>query len=206
MSSSRLYSILGFFAILVAVPVVVATEVAAPADASTPAEMQLDFANGLFRDGFFEEAVEEYEKYLAASPQAPAAGVAWYRLGEAAYAAKQYEKALEALTKAAELAPDDETKQHASLSRGEVLYFLKRHPEAETVLAALAAPEVLPEMRGRALYFGGKASQTQQRYDAAEKSYRSLLDALPEHALAPYARYELALVMLAMNDLEKAAV
>ena len=54
---------------------------------------QLDFANGLFSRGFFEEAAEEYEVFLQANPSGPEAPNAWFRLGQCAQASGSAEKA-----------------------------------------------------------------------------------------------------------------
>ncbi|HEX72782.1 MAG TPA: tetratricopeptide repeat protein, partial [Candidatus Hydrogenedentes bacterium] len=85
----------------------------------TPEQAQLDFANGLFHRGFFAEAVEEYERYVADYPSGADLPTAHYRLGEAAYAVRQYEKALAAFDHVLNLPVDDAMRRQAALSRAE---------------------------------------------------------------------------------------
>jgi len=100
------------------------------------AQAQFDFANGLFHHGMFEEAVEEYETFLARHAGHPDAPLARYRLGEAAYAAGRYEKALEAFDALEAGAGEavEGLRPQARLSKGEVLVFLDRFEEARELL------------------------------------------------------------------------
>ena len=92
-----------------------------------PGQSQFDFANGLFHRGFFEDAAEQYQAYLKDYPDAPEKGTAQYRLAESSYAGQHYEEALQAFDAVLAASPDANLAQAARLSRGEVLYFLKRH-------------------------------------------------------------------------------
>ena len=106
----------------------------AAAAEDTPEQRQLDFANGLFQRGLYAEAVEEYEKYLGSAAPGEDASTARYRLGESAYAQGQYEKAVAAFDLVLGANPDHTLRHRAALSRGEALYFLKRHEEARAAL------------------------------------------------------------------------
>ena len=178
----------------------------AAAAAPAPGQDQLDFANGLFGRGFFTEAVEEYEAYLAKYPSGDQAGTAWFRLGQAAYATEKYDKALPAFEKAASLAEDPATKAQAQLGRGESLYFLKRPAEAVEFLKQVSGDGQGAEVRCRALYSLGRCQQDMGNLDAAAQEFTRLGEQCPDHALAPYAQYQLANVSLAKNLLEDAAV
>ena len=187
-----------------AVPVTATPEPVAAAP--SPGQDQLDFANGLFGRGFFSEAVEEYETYLTKYPSGSEAGTAWFRLGQAAYATEKYDKALPAFEKAAALAEDPTTKVQAQLGRGESLYFLKRPAEAVDVLTPLIAEGQAADARCRALYYLGRCQQDLGGLDAAAQEFAKLGEVCPDHALAPYAQYQLANVSLAKNLFEDAAV
>ena len=51
--------------------------------AESPAQAQMDFANGLFIRGFHEEAAEEYRNYLDDYPDGEHVDAALFRLAEA---------------------------------------------------------------------------------------------------------------------------
>ena len=189
-----------------AAPPLEAAKPEAAAAAPAPGQDQLDFANGLFGRGFFDEAVEEYEAYLAKYPSGEQSGTAWFRLGQSAYATEKYEKALPAFEKAAATAEDPTTKVQAQLGRGESLYFLKRPAEALEILKPITADGQAADARCRALYYVGRSQQDMGSLDAAAQDYAKLAEVCPEHALAPYAQYQLANVSLAKNLLEDAAV
>jgi len=169
-------------------------------------QVQIDFANGLFHRGFFEEAAQEYGNYLEEFPEGEHKATALYRLGESHYAAGHYEKALEAFTQLLASGLGDEAlRQRATLSKGEVLYYLKRFEEAAKVLGGLAEG-VDEQTRTRALYHLGKVYHDSGKPDKAIERFTALLEQYPENALAPYARYQTAFVHLSQEDLESAAV
>ncbi|MBW7863935.1 MAG: tetratricopeptide repeat protein [Candidatus Hydrogenedentes bacterium] len=167
---------------------------------------QLAFANGLFSRGFFSEAVEEYEAYLTRQPSGPDAGAAWYRLGQSAQATNQPEKALEAFRKAAELPGDAAVQAQARLSLGETLSSLKRSKEAAEILEPLAGGDRPGEVRARALYYLGRARHDLGDTDKAAAAYQTLSDSLPDHVLAPYAKYQLAYIQMDRSLFEDAAI
>lgn len=167
---------------------------------------QLDFANGLFSRGFFEEAAEEYEVFLQANPSGPEAPNAWFRLGQCAQASGNAEKASAAFLKAAELTQDPALRVRARLSLGESLVSAKKNAEAVDVLTPLCGEDQSAEVRGRALYYIGRAQASLGNQEQAAKSFEALVGALPDHALTPYAQYQLAFVQMARNLHEDAAI
>jgi TolA-binding protein len=177
------------------------------AGAEEPDQAQIDFADGLFQRGFFKEAAEEYQGYLDSFSAGAHVSTALYRLGESEYALQQYEAALASFDKVLGRADlDDTMRLRATLSKGEVLYYLKRLADAELTLQALASPEKSPEIRGRALYYLGKTYLDANRADDAMNAFSTVIKELPDDSLAPFARYQAAFVYLQKNDLENAAV
>ncbi len=173
----------------------------------TPEQTQFDFANGLFHRGFFEEAAEEYTRYLESYPGGPNGLTATYRLGKAAFAAKKYEQALEAYGKVLEAGGGEEAMRlQAALGRGEALYFMGRVEEAVKELASMAGEDAPADVRARALYYLGRARHALGEYESAVDALKLLLDGMPGDALAPFARYQLAFVYLDRNEPENAAI
>lgn len=193
--------------VLLAVSLIVAVAAAMSRGDDSPAQAQLDFANGLFHRGFFHEAVEEYERYLHDFPEGPERTTAWRRLGEAACSEGQYEKALDAFDQViASPVLDDAARQQAALRKGEVLYSLKRLEEAVAVLSPLTASEIGMEIRDRALYYAGKAYHDGGDTSKAFRQFKTLIEELPDSPLASHARYQLAFVHLGRNEPENAAI
>lgn len=176
------------------------------AQAETTDQAQIDFANGLFHRGFFTEAADEYRTYLKQFPDGAEAATAWYRLGESEYAAQNYQAAFDAFEQLKQKGGDADLQQRGALSKGEVLYYLKRLDEAATVLEPLSAADKPADVRGRALYYLGKIDNDAGRPDAALEKYNTLIKELPDHPLASFAQYQIAFVRIAQNDLENAAI
>lgn len=168
-------------------------------------QSKLDFANGLFVRGFFTEATEEYENYLQALGGQPVPPEVWYRLGEAAYAAGNHERALAAFESLQALPGDSPFKERAHLSQGEVYYFMKNYGKAIEILGPLSM-DGEDEPRGRALYFLGKALFDSGKMAEAVDQFKQLVEGLPAHAMAPYAEFQLAYAYAAQKDFENAAI
>ena len=187
-----------------AIAVVVALS-AAGAAAEPPGQAEFDFANGLFQRGFYKEAAGEYQSYLNKYPEGEQVSSALYRLGEAAYAAHDYEAALKAFDQLLARKPEGAILERATLSRAEVLYFLKQPADAAIALESLSGEGSSAETRARALYYLGKVNAESNSLDAAEANFKKLVEALPDSPFVPYARYQLALVYLARGNHEEAA-
>ena len=64
--------------------------------AESPADLQFDYAEGLYRDGLRKLAVGELDKFVKQYPQDPRASTALFYLGECGYADQNYKVALAA--------------------------------------------------------------------------------------------------------------
>lgn len=173
--------------------------------ADPAAQSQYDFANGLLQRGFYEEAAEEYAEYLERFPSGEFAGVARYRMAEAKYGAKDYEGALAGFEAVLNAPPDEATRVRAQLGKGEVLYLLKRQDEAASTLTSIAANVSDPALKGRALYYLGKACFENGDAASSAKAFDTLVTTLPDNPFVPYAQYQLGFVYLAMDQAQKAA-
>ncbi|MCC6488928.1 MAG: tetratricopeptide repeat protein, partial [Candidatus Hydrogenedentes bacterium] len=178
---------------------------AGPIHADPAEEGQFDLANGLLQRGYFDMAAEEYQNYIEKYPQGAHLNEAVYRLGESQYNAGQYDAALGAFDRVLTSGAEEATKNLSRLRRGEILYRLSRLDEATEVLKPLTAESVPPEIRAGALYYQGKLDFDSGRHEAAREGFRTLVESLPDNPMVPYARYQLALVNLALKDYEGAA-
>ncbi len=169
-------------------------------------QTQIDFANGLFSRGFYEDAAEEYRTYLQQYPGGADRDVASYRLGESQFATGQYADALSAFESALGSRVSGEIRERATLRKGVTLYHLNRLSDARAILDTLVQGGTAEANRGEALYYLGKLHFEASNHDAATKSFTRLIRELPGHALAPFAQYQLAFVYVAQGALEKAAI
>lgn len=64
--------------------------------AASPADLQFDFVEGLFRDKLRKQCIAEGDKFLKAYPNDPRVGRVWFYLGECHYEDKRYDAALPA--------------------------------------------------------------------------------------------------------------
>lgn len=176
------------------------------AGADDPEQGQIDFANSLFRSEYYDLAADEYRKYVDTYPEGKFLDEALYRLGESEYSAGNHESALEAFDKLLVTRPSAPGRGRATLRKGELLYRLKRPDEAAPVLQSLTPKDAPTETRAGALYYLGKLEYDRSNFDAAINDFKAIIEGLPDNPLAPYARYQLALIYLAKKDGENAAI
>ncbi len=174
--------------------------------ASADEQAQFDFANGLFARGFNSEAAAEYRGYLKQYPQGPHRPEALYRLGESEFSLTHFAPAIEAFDQMLAAFPQHALAATAQGRKGVALYQLAKLDDAVAVLAPVARADTAPEVRAGALYFIGKAHFDAKRVGDASAAFSTLIDTLPESPYAPLARYQLAFVFLAQENLEQAAV
>ena len=172
----------------------------------TPEQTRIDFANGLFLRGYYEVAIDEYEKYISQYPAGTHLTTAWRRLGESAYALEKYDVALQAFEILGSFALDDVEQQRIRLSKGEVLYHLGRYDASLDLLQLLTAPEISEGLRTRALYFSGRALLENQQPADAVARFKTLIEQYPDNPMSPYARYHAAFAYVLLEQFESAAI
>lgn len=179
---------------------------AIPSYAESSDQGDIDFANGLFQRGFYDDAAEQYRAYLKDYPAGQHRAVALYRLGESEYALGKYEAAFKALDDYLTIEGDGAARQRGQLRRGEALYRLERFPEAMAALEPLTADAVDAETRSEALYYLGKTYHEAGKVQSAIEAFKKVSEKAPENRFASFARYQLAFVYITLAQLEDAAV
>lgn len=186
---------------LILLPALLGSIALAEADTS-----QLDFANGLFARGFYEEAMEEYEDYLsAASETTDAVGTAWLRLGRCAIALQSYEKALQAFDHALTYSVSQTLRREAQVSTGEAHFFMSNYEDALKALQNVIGKETPEALRARALYYSGRSYAETGNNEQACARFSTLVEELPHTALVGFAQYQLGFAYLNGGHDEKAA-
>lgn len=174
--------------------------------AQTAGQSQLDFANGLFGRGYYEDAAAEYRAYLNDYTDGKQRETASYRLGESLYAEKKYTEALEAFQQIAKLFPSSTYTSRSQLREGVSLYRLGELKQALPVLINVVSREGDVEIKGEALYYLGKLYTDTKDWASAVTAYERLSKETKSSSYAPFGEYQLAVVYVGQGKLEPAAV
>jgi len=174
----------------------------------TPADLQFDFAEGLYRDNLTKQAIVEFEKFLKLYPKDPRASLARFELGECHYKEKRYEAALPAF----EAAVKDEklTQRTVALFRiGDIRFRLKDMAGAVPPLRAfLAADLANPDHRRfivHARYALAQAEFAQKRFAEALPLFEQVLaDPAPENTYKGYVLLPIADCLLVLGKVDDA--
>lgn len=169
-------------------------------------QSQLDFANGLFGRGFYDDAATEYRTYLDKFPEGANRETALYRLGESLYAQKDYAGASDTFGNVIAQFPNGNQVARSLLRQGVSLYRTKRYKEAQPKLIDVGKLNDQPELKSEALYYLGKLYTDKQQWAPAIKAYEQLIKDTGKSSFAPFGRYQLAAVYVAQNKFETAAV
>ncbi|MEX2015294.1 MAG: tetratricopeptide repeat protein, partial [Candidatus Hydrogenedentales bacterium] len=92
------------------------------------------------------------------------------------------------------------------MRKGIAHYHLGQDEAAQTALDALVKSDVPATIRAEGLYYLGKLHADAGRAAQAIGSYKTLIEVAPEHALTPFARYQLAHVYTQASDYENAGI
>jgi TolA-binding protein len=174
--------------------------------AQTAEQSQLDFANGLFGRGYYEDAATEYRAYLDDYPVGEREETALYRLGESLYAQKKFTEALEVFGQVRKRFPSSNYLTRSQLREGVSLYRLGKLELALSVLNDVVGREADAEIKGEALYYLGKLYTDTRDWPSAIQAYERLSKEATISSYAPFGEYQLAVVYVGQGKLEAAAV
>jgi len=176
--------------------------------AAAPADLQFDFAEGLFRDNLTKQAIVELEKFLKENPKDPRASLARFYLGECHYKEQRYDAALPEF----EAAAKDEklTMRPIVLYRiGDCRFRLKDLAGAVAPLRAfLAADLANPDHRRfvvHARFALALAEFAQKRFAEALPLFQEVLaDPAPENTYKGYVLLPIGDCFLALGKVDEA--
>ena len=163
-------------------------------------------ALGLYRKGRWDQAAEQFKKFLDANPQAAEAASAQLYLGLSLVNSEDYREGREVLRKYVRRNIAGDNLADAYYRIGECSYFLNDLPTAEADLETFLAKYPQHELRSYALpYLGDAELRLGKPLDAAGHFKQSLID-FPRGRLADEAKFGLARAAEASHKLEDAAV
>lgn len=176
--------------------------------AESPADLQFDFVEGLFRDKIRKQCIVEADKFLKAYPNDPRASRVWFYLGECHYEEKRYDAALPAFEAAA--------KDEKLTMRPIVLYRIgdcrfrlgNLAGAAEPLRAFLASDLTVPDHRRfivHARYALARCEFSQRRFAEALPLFEQVLvDPSPENTYKAYVLLPIGDCLLALGKMDEA--
>ncbi len=166
----------------------------------------LRFAHGLLRQGKYELAAEEYERFLASGPPVAAdRGDALYGLANARLNQERYADSLRAFGGfLAAAAPGDGRARTARYRVGELSYITGDMPAARRALEAFTAGKADHPAMETAWTYLGDVYFSQNDLPAARKAYERSLADHPRGRLADRARYGLGRTLAALGERDRA--
>jgi TolA-binding protein len=168
-------------------------------------QSQIDFANGLFARNMNQEAAEEYKSYLEEYPQGQFSEVAQYRLGEVYFSLSQFPDSISILAKLLNDNPTNEFRSASLLRKGIAHYQLKQLDEANSTLTLLK-DETDPAIISEANYYLGKVYSDSKQFESAKTLFQKIVNLEGSNPFKPYARFQLAHVLVNLGDLENASI
>lgn len=185
--------------------VVIMLVISIPIEAQQEDTAQIDFANGLFQRGFYDEAIDEYKAYIKKYPNGTQVADALYRMGEAYAATKRYEDAVTSLDELLTKFPKTSYVQRAHLRKGVCLFWIKKYQESLVELNNVTGKNIEESVRGEALYYSGKVHSDLKDNTQAIEAYTMLIQEVPGSPFVAYGQYQQAYIWVSMGELEKAA-
>ena len=168
-------------------------------------QSQIDFANGLFARNMNVEAADEYKSYLEEFPKGQFSEMALYRLGEVYFSLSKFPESINILAKNLKEYPDGAYQSSALLRKGVAHYQLKQLDEASSTLKSIdsgAASAIGCETD----YYLGKVFADKNDFDAAKQLFQKVIRREESNPFKPYARFQLANVLVKLKDYENAAI
>jgi TolA-binding protein len=173
--------------VLRALPVPAETEIAPAPEAApdneplerteSPAQKQLDYANGLFARKLYDLAVPEYEKFLGLYPGSPERPVALFYMGAAYRELNRLPAARTSFQSLVSDFPDHELAGPASYGLGEIFFNDKDFASALPLFHRAAAKVRASALALSARYFEGRCLENLNRKDEARDIYQQVIEA-----------------------------
>ncbi len=146
-----------------------------------------------------------YGQAAEAATDDEVAAAAWLRKAEWYFAEGDYPASAAAFDRLWERWPEQERVQAARLPTAWAYYHVGRYADAATLAdEAMSEPDTLGAAEADWLYLWANTQRQLLRTEAARATYARLLEAFPDHELAPVARYERALLSFREEQYEEA--
>ncbi len=153
----------------------VASSEAPPENADSPAQNQLNYANGLFGRKLYDLAVPEYEKFLGLYPNSPDRVTALFYLGQAYRALNRLPAARTSFQTVIRDFADAELAGPASYGLAEIYFNEKDYGSALPLFHRAAAKVKASALALSARYFEARCLENLERKDEARDVYQQVI-------------------------------
>ncbi|MBN2328395.1 MAG: tetratricopeptide repeat protein [Candidatus Omnitrophica bacterium] len=193
---------------------------AAAQESSAPASQgnkDLDFADGLFQRGMYENAAEQYSQFLENDPASPLRELALFRQGESYYqlAAKKLKQdsvpakiaflqARAAFQEWLRLFPKGKRILEVSLRYGEISYKLDEASKGLEPLQRVIRESQDPVLLETALFYAARCHEALGQDDEALARYRQILSTYPKGQFTAFSTFLLGEVLVRKGKREEA--
>jgi TolA-binding protein len=177
-----------------------------PVPSANIAEQQdYAFADGLYRDGLFQMALEQINKFEIRYPQSARLTDAQFLKAECLFQLAQYQAAARELSEFIRQYPASNLSDNARFRLGESYMKLRRNAEAIEAYKSILEHPKNPSIAGEAAYWIGETYFKDADYNNALKYYTLSYEGFPGNRLQDYAAYSSAWTNEKKGDYSKAA-
>jgi TolA-binding protein len=181
-------------------------QVASPPSAPSIAEEQdYAFAYGLYKDGMFQLAEQQFGRFIQHYPSSVKLPDALFLKAECVFQEGQYDVAVKELSSFVSRYPSSNLADDASLRLGDTYLKLNKSDDAIAAYKAVLDSYGKSDLAGEAAYWIGEAYLKKGDYDNAIKYYSLSYENYPENRLRDYALYSIAWTYQQQKDYAKAA-
>lgn len=132
----------------------------------------------------FDKALVSFREFVAKGQRSPHFADGLLRLGDCQYAAKAYTEAVASYRRVIDLKSVDT--DYARMQAGNILFILRRYPEAETELSTVARKKDSP-WADEARFQLGQMDLERSNYPSAVSHFTTLINGSPTSRFVPYA-------------------
>ncbi len=130
------------------------------------------YAEGLMRQGFFEESQKNLNQALVLDNPSPSNNLTQRIHQKSVVALVALKKYKEALTHYLQLSSENQAKEEVALSTGKAYFFLRSHRQSQECLEKLLAKKLIPSsIKAQALYYQGLIFQDQNKRHLARQAF-----------------------------------
>jgi TolA-binding protein len=175
---------------------------------STPSiaeEQDYAFAYGLYKDGLFQQATQQFERFIQRYPASVKVPDARFLKAECFFQVGQYEVAAKELSSFVRQNPSSNLADDAWIRLGDTYLRLKKSDDAINAYKAVLDGYGGSNIAGEAAYWIGEAYLKKGDYDNAIKYYTLSYENYPQNRLRDYAVYSIAWTYQQKKDYAKAA-
>jgi TolA-binding protein len=163
------------------------------------AEEAFSLADGLYRKGFYDRALDKLLEFVKTYPQHANAPLAMLDAGECQYAQAKYAEAIPLYSRVLAEYPKGDEMAAAAYRIGQCKFSLRDYPGAVEAFRNLLAQAPDTQYKGAALYWIGEALFHQNQLPEAIQSYSQCRAVAPKGQYAAYAVYSIGVSQLRLN-------